>query len=498
MDLYELKNNGKELIGANEVETPTTENVKDNNELPILPKEENVLFNSQEAVNEDGNDIYSGPGLVIEAKAESEHPNGIPISGIPSQLLQDAMERLNEMDEEIEELKALKEAKEAEQKANETDDEDDDEENDEIDQLSEEELEEKYNEAKVIIDKSGMGTIINFTDEEREKLEKVKVIKLEEVETVSLETLSIKKTKPKKGQIDKIIKKRLKTFSTPIVLPASGYTAVMSGCSTHELVALMQNAQNPVLEAETKWSLIHSKIVETSIGDMDFDTFLHKTASVDYNVFLYGIICATYPEQDKLTLNCPNKDCKKTFEHTYDVRSLIRAERMSPQLQETIMRIVDSSYSLNSAKEVHETAPISRSKLVKLPDSGIVVELAIQSAYDFMYKSMKELSEIKDVKYNEASILSSVVRRALIPDEDGEYIEVTSPTDIVSVIYNLRDPDIVVITKMGEEIMKDLTLEFGFMNARCPRCGKVEKFIEIPLDYILFFKYQQALSTKVE
>ena len=35
----------------------------------------------------------------------------------------------------------------------------------------------KYNEAIVVIDKTGMGSVINFTDEERQKLEKVKKIK---------------------------------------------------------------------------------------------------------------------------------------------------------------------------------------------------------------------------------------------------------------------------------------------------------------------------------
>jgi len=186
------------------------------------------------------------------------------------------------------------------------------------------------------------------------------------------------------------------------------------------------------------------------------------------------------------------------FDHTYDIRSLLRIEKMSQELQNRMMRIIDNSYTVESAKAVHEEAPLSNVKRVRLPDSEIIVEFGIQTAYDFIYKSIKELSEIKDAKYNQASVLSSVIRRAFIPDDDGEYIEVDSPVDVANLIYNLRDIDITVITKMAEEMMKDVTFEFGFMNVKCPKCGTIEKHIEISLEQILFFKYQQTLNTKIE
>jgi len=486
MDLNELKNNAKELVGNSEINDNVNTQQQD---VPALPGEKET--------------IYEGPGLVVEATKEEE-PKGIVLNRAPSESIQYAMSVLEEMDREIEELKAKKEAEEkeketntVEEKAVKRNDDEEDEEEDEEEELTPEELEKKYEEAKVIIDKTGMGAVIEFTEEERAKLERAKVIKLEEIENVQLETIKIKKTKLKKGQVEKIIKKKIKAFTTPIVLPASGYTAVMSGCSTHELIALMQNSEDPIYNAETKWSLIHDKLVETSIGNMDFNTFLHNTAAADYNVLLYGIICATYPEQDKLSLSCLNRECRQVFDHTYDIRSLLRIEKMSQELQNRMMRIIDNSYTVESAKAVHEEAPLSNVKRVRLPDSEIIVEFGIQSAYDFIYKSIKELSEIKDAKYNQASVLSSVIRRAFIPDDDGEYIEVDSPVDVANLIYNLRDIDITVITKMGEEMMKDITFEFGFMNVKCPKCGTIEKHIEIPLEQILFFKYQQALNTKI-
>lgn len=495
MDLNELKNNGKELTGE-EINTDVSQEKTINEQSE---EKQNDVNSENPIISDEKELIYEGPGIIVEQEESNNNKKGIHIPNVPSESMKNIMNRLNEMDEEIKSFEENNKV-EVENDDNELNEDEDEliyEESDTVEE-NPEEIEKKYEESKIIIDKTGMGSIINFTDEEREKLEKSKVIKLEEIEKIELETLKIKKNKPKKGQIDKIIKKKLKTFSTPIVLPASGYTAVMSGCSSYELVSLMQNTQNPVLDTESKWSLIHSKIVETSIGKMDFNTFLMNTAAIDYNNFLYGIICATYPDEDKITLRCQNPKCKNEFEHFYDNKSLIRAEKISQKLQERIIRIVDNSYSIDMSRQVHETSPISMSKLVKLPDSELIVEFTIQSAYELIYKSMKELSDYKDSKYNQSSVLSSIIKRILILDDDGEYIEIDRPLDIVNVIYNLKDSDILVITKMGEELMEDLSLEFGFMNVKCPKCGTIETFINTELDYILFFKYQQAMSTRIE
>jgi hypothetical protein len=362
--------------------------------------------------------------------------------------------------------------------------------------MTKDQFDRKYNEAVVIIDKTGMG-VVNFTDEEREKLEIAKSITLKEVESVELKTIKTKKAK--KGKLETILKKHATAHSCRLVLPASGYTVTISGCSTYELIALMSDGQNALLETEAKWSLIHSKIIETSLGDMDFNTFLQNTAAVDYPVLLYGLICATYPDDDKIELQCQKDDCKKKFFHQYSCKSLIRAEKMSEKMKDTFMQTVDNSHTLDDAKKFHALSPVSQSKTIKLPISGIIIEVCIQSAYDFIYKSIKELSANKDPKYNQAAILASIVNKIYVPDPtDGEYFEFDGAMEIAQVIYTLGDRDNLILTKQGELLLNDLSFEFGFMNVICPYCKTVTLSLPMDLETILFYKYQQAMTTKID
>lgn len=435
---------------------------------------------------------YDGPGLVvtneelIEANKEEELPT---YTGVTPETQEAVDKYLSEMDDTIEELK---EEHDAIVEKMESEDDEDEDEND----MTKDEFDREYNEAVVIIDKSGMGSVINFTDDEREKLEKVKKIRLEEVETISLE--SIKKKKLKKNmKLDKIIKNVGNIHSTKVVLPVSGYTATMKGCSAYELVSLIDDGSNPLLSAQNKWSLIHSKIESTSIGDMDFNDFLLNTAANDYNSLIYGILCATYPDDDTLPLTC--EKCGTTFEHKYSVKSLIRVEKMSDELRDAIMKIVDSSINEDAARKVHEESPIKQSHTVKLPVSGFIVEIYVQSAYDLINKSIKSINENKDERYRAASILSTVINKLYIPDpEDGEYFEISDATQITKAIYTLTETDILVINKIGENLIGDLTIEYGLMDINCPKCKHYTPTYEMDLENILFYKYRQAMSTTIE
>lgn len=437
---------------------------------------------------------YNGPGMVIEhddlVEPEVEQPK---YTGITPDTQSSIDAYMAEFDADI---AAAKERVEEIKSENNIEDDETEENSEEDSGMTRDEFNEKYNEAVVIIDKTGFGRVINFSDEEHEKLEKVKKIRLEEIENVSLNTIKTKK--PKKKDIDKIIKRITNITTTNIVLPISGYTAEMRGCSAYELISLIDDNDNALLNAQNKWSLIHSKLENTSLGKMDFNEFLVNTAASDYNTFIYGLLCSTYPDDDEIPLTCDK--CKKSFNHKYSVRSLIRAEAMSDKLKDTFMNIVDNSVTEESAKQVHDESLVSYVKRVKLPHSGIIAEIYVQSAYDLINKSIKNLSDNKDEKYAQTAVLSTLINNFYVPDPDepGSYFEVDSAADIAKTIYTLNEVDVLVIRKFGEEIMSDMSISYGLMDIKCPHCGKYTPFIEMELENILFYRYRQALNTVIE
>ena len=356
----------------------------------------------------------------------------------------------------------------------------------------------RYNEAVVLIDKTGMGQVINFTDEERAKMKKVKSIKLKEVETVELK--SIKTKKAKTGIADRILQKRNTVKNTTVVLPISGLTMVMRGCSTFELMGLITGQEVNVMTLVAKWTLIHSKVESTSIGKMDFNTFLNNVASLEYDVLVYGILCATFPDEDVFPLTCPM--CKSAIEHKYEMRSLLRAEEMSEKLAALVKDVADHSFTEEQAKECFENSVLNTEKSIQLPDSEFICTIGVQNAYSFIYDSVNAIDKL-DEKYQQATIISSAVSRIYVPnpDDDGAtYLEIDDTEDKIKLIYSLNATDISILsTKIGE-ITEGLEFRFGLMDITCPnmKCKHHVNTLGVELDTILFHKYQQAMNTTID
>ena len=359
------------------------------------------------------------------------------------------------------------------------------------------EFNKKYEEAVVIIDKTGMG-YIDFTPEEREKLQKVKSIKLKEVETIELK--SIKTKKAKVGVADKILQKRNTIRNTTVVLPISGITVVMTGCSTFELMGLITGDNVDVMALVSKWTLIHSKVETTSIGKLNFNDFLNSVSSMEYDMLVYGILCATFPEEDTFPLTCPK--CRTSIEHKYLVRSLLRAEEMTDKLAEKVKEVADCSYTENMAKECFDNSILNTELTIKLPMSDFICTLGVQNAYSFIYDSVNAIDKM-DEKYQQAIILSSAIPTIFVPNPDDggdSYLEITDSEDKIKLIYSLEARDISILTNKIGTMTEGMQFKFGLMDITCPnvKCRHHVNSIEVDLETILFHKYQQAMNTNID
>lgn len=500
----------RKLLDENNIPTPRRE--KETNVEKIIS---NVPVGFDKSLVENASD-----GIEIETdeilKNAPMKGEGVTGNIISEEQMESIMETIKEIDEESQLAKKefdewnLKQAAEAKlkQKGAEVDDDDDDEivivddvtskeDEDLVDKTTDrEEFVKKYKEAVVVIDKSQMGQVINFTDAERAKLEKVKKIKLEEVETIELPVGKCKRVK--KGSADKILKKVNSIRTTPVVLPVSGFTAVMKGCSTFELMGLVSNNNNTVEGLVSKWTLIHSKIESTSIGHMDFNKFLNSVSQMEYELFVYGILCATYPDEDVFPLTCPK--CQTDIEHKYSVRTLLRAELMSDKLKETVAHVVDCSYTEEKAKECFDNSLLNTNEVIVLPESQYVFKIGVQTAYSFIYDSVDAIDKM-DAKYANAAILSSTVDSIFIKDpEDDSYFEIDDTEDKIKIIYSLGSKDISILGAKISKAVEGMQFEFGLMDVNCgnKKCNNHVNTVPVEMDSILFHKYQQTMNTTIE
>lgn len=490
-----------EKANATIEESQGTEESIENVDYEDEPVNEQASYD-EEYLDEDEN---VGMGLIIDKpKEEPNASNPLDFSKLSAETMEHVNDTVNEIDKTLEmyEEDMGDEVAEYIKKQQALQDEDEEEPEDEKEDLVDKDedegtFREKYEEAIVVIDKTGMGSVVNFTDEEREKLEKVKKIKLEEVET--LEIPKIKTKKAKRGSAKKIISKINTVTSTPIVLPVSGLTMDVTGCSTYELLTLINNNQDDIVGTQrSRWSLLHSKVLNTSIGKMDFDTFLNNVAQMEYNIIVYGVLCATYPEVDKFPLTCPK--CNQSFEHEYTVRSLLRAEEITPKMMEAIQHTVDCSHTVQDAKACHDESLLNIEETFKLPRSGYIFTIGVQTAHDFIEDSMTTIEDI-DEKFAQSAILASAVKAVYIEDpDDGEYFMLDDQKDIIETIYSLLDTDLLVLGQKIGKIVDGMSYNFGLMDITCTgrNCRRHTNTIPIELDDILFHKYRQVMNTSIE
>ncbi|MDD3172174.1 MAG: hypothetical protein PHF63_00645 [Herbinix sp.] len=429
---------------------------------------------------------YEGPGIVVnkdEVDADLKNKQPMVVTGVVKDSQDNFSKTLQGINDEIAEEKRLAEEllRKKEEMAHLVKDEE------EVDERTE-----KINEVIVLLDKQGIGSVI-FDDQEKEKLKKSKVIHIKEVENVNLD-IKVKKGRPS-GGISSILKRNVSFNNTSIVLPNSGYTAVIKGCSPFEITAL-RSGENVVDMMTNKWSLIHSKIVSTSIGDMDYDTFLKNTSYFDDSVFIYGILCATFPDVDSLDITCPA--CKKSIDFPYAVKGLLRAERMNDKTVDIITNIIDNSFILEDAKRVHEESEVCTATRIRLPDSNMIVDMRSKNVYEFINSTLTDVVQRKGERYSHAIMLSSTVSKIFIEDlNDGMYYEIDSTLDIIDILYQLSNRDIIALSSYADKI-GTIGFEFGISDVECPHCHKKEDYRSIDIERLLFIENQRAMEVTVE
>lgn len=472
---------------------PTTEAPKTNNFVQGVP-----------ILEDDDMDDEEETGFVVtKDEFTATYVDREPVKGGAKELVEDkAVENIQaymeERDEEISRVEAAKQAMESEVLSDEELDEGYTAED--INGMSVEDYGKHYQEAVVLIDKTDACKVIDFTDEDREKLRLAKTITLREVEKKGLSTIKIKR-KSKHMNIETLLQSTVKNFATVVPLMTSGFTVKLRGCSVLEMIDLIdrKEGKDDVSTYKDRWSFIHDKIVETSLGPMTYSEFIKKVSYSDRPMLIYALTCASFPEEDTVMLKCGQ--CGKTYEHKYTIKSLLRIETMSEKLKDRFAKTIDNSHRLDTSKAYAEEAPVNTTKRIELPISGIVIDFEYKSIETFLHKNIEEWQS-DEIPENLAlaALLTTYISSIYIPDPNspGEYYEIEDFLEMCETIQKLSNVDRNLINKISDSMASDSMVTFGFNNMVCPHCGTHTNMIETNIDTILFQQCERQMSTKIE
>lgn len=360
----------------------------------------------------------------------------------------------------------------------------------------------RHAEAIIIIDKIEAKNL-QFTDEEREKLEKVDVIRLNEVRTVDIKT--IRRKRERRTDVHSALMRNGNSMTaTNILLPASGYYAEMLGCAPYEIMTL-QSEDDPLTDNQVKWSLIYEKIKSSSVKFNSFDEFMKETAVADYETFVWGILRSTFEDKDKISINCTNPKCRDksgnptSHEIDYSVVNLLRAEELNDRLRESIGRVANSR-TVEEAIGAHNHAPVNDILSIELPKSKYIAEIAIGTVNDFLNRTLDHLSsDDLEPQYRQAALLATAVREIGIPDHtSNEYDFYDDPSELTEIIFRLNSKDLVILANKVSEHTSDISFKYGFVDLECPKCRQKTEYQPMDVASILFYRNALSMNVNVE
>ena len=358
---------------------------------------------------------------------------------------------------------------------------------------------------QILIDKTGFGANIEFTEAEKAKIKEAETLLVNEVKVVDIN--AIKSKRSEKSFQDVVHQFDTSGARTTICFPGSGFKAQMKAMSYGEYADIALSMDNVTFDQYYKrLSVIYNKMTNVSTGPFKtFEEFLKNLAYTDIQMALYGLYVSTEESSQEIQLRCGNDKCNKLFNYGFDTRSVIKLEDCADVFLEKMKEIATAPAA--DYDKIKENAAVHNSKFIEMPQSKYIVEMGLASAYDFLYNFIPLMDEetfknafgddLNEIYMNNILLLTSV-RSVRVPDEDGSYIECYGYKDILDAIYNLSPVEAKILAAYTAEIQKQYEISFSLGKVVCPHCGNITPNMEINMDELVFQTYQRLMSTEVD
>lgn len=338
----------------------------------------------------------------------------------------------------------------------------------------------------IMIDKLGIGKV-EFTEDEKKKMTFAKKIKVTEVEEQKFKSIKIRRVNDHK-KARTIIERNFDRTLSSIVAPISGYVGKMGNCSVGEIASIFNITANTNADTiREAWTLIYNKLKYTSLGNFEtFDDFIKNTAYDDFEHFVFGILCSSFPEDDKFSFNCKEKGCGKDFEIPYKNSELIRSNEANDECKITLMKTIEAGNTLESAKAFHNESMLYNAQRISInDDDSVLVDVYAPSVYDVLTRIYTDLNKDnlpKDENDEEATFVCALTQKVKAiylyspaeegdEDDEGSYIGVADPNDIFEIIgKKLNKDEVTKLLTYVTNFFGNYYIGYGLADVVCPNC----------------------------
>lgn len=362
---------------------------------------------------------------------------------------------------------------------------------------------------QVIVDKTGYGSLITFTDDEMEK------IRLStQIDVVQVEHPELKYAKLDTPTDDFMVKIRTDLHkmlgaTSEIPLVGSRIRASFRGLTYGEYanLALCQDISK-VENFNTRCNTYYNALVSTSIGAFtSYDDFLKHVAAVDMPMMTFGVYVPTNPENMDIGVECRVEGCGNHFRHPFVPRTLLDLEAVSDRFLEIMEKTSTVEFGM-PAKQYHQESSLLTRTRILMPKCGIKVDLGLISCYDMINYRLPYLADAEKIlteKYPDDAAgihallpsITDTVAGVILTDADGTEVYIDDIVAIADILYNMPYEDYDLLMAITAQSNIDYSYGFVTKNVVCPKCKTKTSRLIINLDDEIFTQLQMRRSTTV-
>jgi hypothetical protein len=281
-----------------------------------------------------------------------------------------------------------------------------------------------------------------------------------------------------------------------VVAVQSAYSAEMSALKNQEIQNISDANVDFYNYKKRLYKALWSHIENTSVGRMDFATWMKVTSYFDIETLLYGAYCQTFPYENKYSLRCPKPDCQTPFDAVVNNNTLIETRGKEKEIFAKINEVIAN---VKNAKDLVTNSHVHTTKRVSVDESKVVFDIHIPSVFDYLEGILSNVNEEFADEYSTTLGIALFIKQILVPDvvnyqRTGKltFIPVTEKGKMIDLVSNLPYYDGLQIAEEINEFTERYRIDYSIKNVACPSCGHEIKEVPMSMEDVLFTVIRQG------
>lgn len=315
---------------------------------------------------------------------------------------------------------------------------------------------------------------LTFTDEEKDKMVKAKVIKLEVVETEDLLVNKVRKVdKKNKLSVVQSMDRYMSQYSVP--LPTMCDFVTFKGAQLVEINNLRVDRDTTILEiTEKKANLVYRQLIgganlkkydDNGKISMYYQDFLNKFPVNDLDLAVYGVMVASSMEEMEVDIPCD--DCGQSFSTKYNLKTLLTMKGLTDEYKDRFEDILHNKSNTLRLRQLYND--VNKTYRMKSPITNNVYEINTPSIARAigLYQHLNMDDEI-DVYF---SAIYQYINRIYLYDNDKDDYVVVDENEYQELFAAVRTLPQTEINLIGQFIAPMIYQPYFTLKSKCEHCG---------------------------